>query len=172
MKQTLFLLSMLAVLLLSGCVTRMDPFEGRDGVRANINGEKYVMEGIDGRVLAYSPFKTGEGSERFEVNVLLLHLMGKKMCKLVIHLESSTPFVVGNRYPISASSAQVSTLRWITAGEISSNELNPETPADPLNGWLVFEKIEDESVEASFEFEGSSTGVAVRHGFLRLITSH
>lgn len=168
MKKLLF--ALLVALLASGCNMRMDPFEGGNGSRANINGEKYLMSDVVLFPKKASFDNTGSGY--FSVRILFQHLMGERVCMLDIRLESPTPFVVGEKYTISASSETPCTLWWTSNQEIASRTVDYETvPKEALDGWIVFNKTDGDTVEASFEFDCPSSGTAIRHGFMRLLTS-
>ena len=150
---------MLAVLLAAtSCIANMDPFEGGDGVRANINGQKCVMSGTPGKVYANCSFESGANS--FGTKVEMMHLLDKTIFKLGFSLSDTSPFTTGKQYSIGSGTYKV-TLTTVSGEEV------------PLTGWVTFLKIGvwSKTVEAQFELDGQDSNgdkYAVRHGFMRL----
>ena len=136
----------------------MDPFEGGDGVRANINGQKCVMSGTPGKVYANCSFEDGANS--FGTHVEMMHLLDKTNFGLSFSLTDTTPFATGQQYSIGSGTYKA-TLTTISGEDV------------PLTGWVTFLKIGvgSKTVEAQFELDGQDTKgdkYAVRHGFMRL----
>lgn len=165
MRRILYILS--AVLALASCVKGMDPYEGGDGTRANINGAKCIMLGTVNSGTTYASYSC-MGPYVFRTSPLVLyHNIDQRSYTLNIEVSDDSPLVPGTRYtfPSGNGSAYISYISSEVTGE------NIE-----LRGWLVFNKISPDSsiTEARFELEGTSyTGkkYSLRHGFLRLLTS-
>lgn len=147
-----------AVLAATSCIANMDPFEGGDGVRANINGQKCVMSGTPGKVYATCSFESGANS--FGTHVEMMHLLDKTIFGLEFSFSDTTPFVTGKQYSIGSGTYKA-TLTTVSGEDV------------PLTGWVTFLKIgvESKTVEAQFELDGQDAKgdkYAVRHGFMRL----
>ena len=153
-----YLASAIALFAVTSCIANMDPFEGGDGVRANINGQKCVMSGTPGRVYANCSFESGANS--FGTNVSMMHLLDKTIFTLAFSLSNSSPFVTGQQYSIGSGTCKA-TLTTISGEDV------------PLTGWVTFLKIgyDSKTVEARFELDGQDANgkkYTVRHGFMRL----
>jgi hypothetical protein len=156
-----FIVAASALLALAGCVRDMDPFEGGDGVRANINGQKCVMLGDPGHKYAsYSENPGGRFSAKFE----MMHMLDRSEFHMEFKVSETSPLVTGVRYTVGSgeNTAQLS----YAFGNISGEAI-------PLAGWISFNKIgtDGATVEARFELEGVSADgreYSVRHGFMRL----
>jgi hypothetical protein len=153
-----YLASAIALFAVSSCIANMDPFEGGDGVRANINGQKCVMSGTPGKVYANCSFEDGANS--FGTHVEMMHLLDKTNFGLSFSLTDTTPFATGQHYSIGSGTYKA-TLTTISGEDV------------PLTGWVTFLKIGvgSKTVEAQFELDGQDTKgdkYAVRHGFMRL----
>ena len=149
-KYSIFLLA--AAALVCSCATDMDPFQGGDGIRANVNGRKCVM--FDDVNTSYSYSNHGDTCH-FSCSANMRLGTGEDLT-FSIDMESYQPFVEGNSYAIGngANSAYLK--------QYQSDQ------APVLKGWLKFLKAPSESglVEARFELENAD--YSVRHGFLRL----
>lgn len=171
------ILILITILLLEGCVARLDPFVGGTGVRANINGEKFVMFGVPGgRNCSF--FTESEGKGLFVSSVVLRHWMDTQTLQLDFELEVPSPVVIGKEYEIgdASSMAKVTSRYWPTLKDFASG-VPSQDPDDEqvvlLKGWISFEKFADGEVEALFELDGKSPSdkMVIRHGFLRLLTT-
>ena len=159
-----FYLLLLPVLLLSGssCSEIMDPFEGSDGVRANINGYKCVMDGYHGN--QYVTWPTG-GSATLSINVRMVKLLDNQNFMLQLNVSDNTAVSTGIEY------------HFTPGGPCSAILSSPPGAAGvevPMSGWIRFLQLDAGShiVEAEFELSGtaprSREEFDVRHGFLRL----
>lgn len=153
---------LLPVLLLAGsCTERMDPFEGSDGVRANINGYKCVMDGNRGQKYVYW---STDGTPTVDITVNMVKQIDNQPFKLEFHVTDNTAITVGTTYHFSGASLYA---------KLSSP---PGAPGEEvnMNGWIRFLQLKADSniVEAEFELDGtaqrSDEKYEVRHGFLRL----
>lgn len=164
MKRILFLLC--SALLLSSCLEEMDPFEGGDGVRANINGSKCVMVGIPGNTAG--AFYTSGNEYAFQTAVIS---MSKAMGGQTIHIEFSVSddaqLETGKRY--SVGSGRNSAVISYVSDDVTGSDIK-------LKGWISFLQVGPGSstTEARFELAGRSPHreYDVRHGFLRLRTEN
>lgn len=154
------LLIALSLLLASSCVKDMDPFEGADGVRVNINGHKCVMVGSPGHNYMY--YTSGE-SYSLKTEVEMTRMLDYYHFSMVFSIQDSSPLSAGKRYSTAA-------------GEAGVKLLSPkESPGDEisLSGWIELVKFDPSSriVEASFELDGTASNgedFVLRHGFFRL----
>ena len=156
----LLLLPLLAIL--SGCFKDMDPFEGGDGVRANINGYKCVMLGVPGMDYA----NNGSGSAGYILNsdISMIRIIDRHPFRMTFSIIAPSGISTGFEYPISKGSAFTATL--IGPKEAPGEEI-------PLSGWIKFENEGTIAtlVEARFELTGKDSrgqDYSIRHGFLRL----
>lgn len=143
MKQLIKLaLALCFALSLCSCVTDMDPFQGGTGLRANIDGKVYVMIG--------SPEDTGyvtmggSPENSFEVSVTLRGRTGNATVQFEMSLNENSALSTGQKYTVSSAILQ----------------------GDSLSGWIKFNMISSNMVEAEFELSGGRR--EVKHGFLRL----
>ena len=153
-----YLASAFVLLAATSCIANMDPFEGGDGVRANINGQKCVMSGTPGKTYANCSFV--DGANTFSTRVEMVHLLDMNGFKLSFSISSTTPFTTGVKYSIGSGSNKA-TLTTLSGEEVT------------LSGWISFLKIgvSSNTVEAQFELDGQDSNgdkYAVRHGFMRL----
>ena len=159
MKRIFGLLALFAGLLAAAsCIANMDPFEGGDGVRANINGQKCVMSGTPGDVYANCLFEWGANS--FGTSVEMMHLLDKTIFKLAFSMSDTAPFMTGQKYNIGSGTYKA-TLTTVSGEDVR------------LTGWVTFLKIGvgSKTVEAQFELDGQDANgdkYAIRHGFMRL----
>ena len=147
------------LLLVTSCVKRLDPFSGTDGVRANINGDKYVMEYL----VAFNPVAHCTDNS-FSIQTTLVHI-NKSLSQsssssgysFSISLDNSDALVAGYQYILGEGRNGEAKLTPY------SNNGNAE--AVSLQGWIRFLSLSPKVV-ARFELE--SPGYEVRHGLLRL----
>lgn len=143
----------------------MDPFEGGDGVRANINGNKCVMYGIPGNVAGAS-YTTGNTFTFQTATILMRHVLDGKEFHFRITVSDDAALEVGRRYSVGSggSSAVIS----YVSDDVTGEDI-------PLTGWITFLQVgpEKSTTEARFELSGRTRGreYEVRHGFLRLYTA-
>ena len=83
-----YLASAFVLLAATSCIANMDPFEGGDGVRANINGQKCVMSGTPGKTYANCSFV--DGANTFSTRVEMVHLLDMNGFKLSFSISSTT----------------------------------------------------------------------------------
>lgn len=164
MRKILFFLSV--VMMLSSCVKGMDPYEGGDGARANINGTKCIMLGSVNSNNIYAGYNC-TGPYRFTTSpIILYHNIDQRSYTLNLQVSDVQALTPGVRYtfPSGDNEAYISYISDEVTGE------NIE-----LHGWLSFTKIspDDTVTEARFELEGTSVSgnkYFLRHGFFRLAT--
>ena len=168
-----------AAFMLSSCVTDMDPFEGGDGVRVNINGEKCVMYGMPGAYYATLDAANDVSSFKSEITMMTtitdahinylipeMSTFERSVFDLAFNIQENNAFVKEKKYEIRYSGQK-------TASMISSIRSNgTETPeqAVKLQGWIYFLSLGN-VIEARFDLDGRSsdgTEYTLRHGFLRL----
>lgn len=164
--------AVLAMLTLSGCIARMDPYKGGTGTRVNINGEKFVMVGVLGSA-SNSIYTRKDGSYEYKASVFLRHLMESRSSQLEITITSSSPITEGKKYDLGTSSSAKAFLTWMDlVGKEPYFEIQESGSPIPLKGWLIFDRIGEKDVEARFELDSKSGDkVVVRHAFLRLWTT-
>lgn len=158
-------LSLFAVILtLSGCVRDMDPFEGGDGVRVNINGQKCVMIGIPGGYYATLDTKDDECLFQSEVTMMTGFMSRyQDLFYLDFDIRENDILVKDKEYTVSYSGNKV--IKLMLPNEDASSYAEVK-----LKGWISFLSL-GQVVEARFELEGSGSGgkeYSLRHGFLRL----
>lgn len=146
----------LALISLASCYKlSMDPYEGGDGVRANIDGRKCVMMGTVGS-RSYASYSVYTDSCVFLTQVPLANriLTDDATYRLSIKLKTGTAIVVNQDYSLTGNDAKV---------------LFPGShDTEPLSGWIHFTLLDPAAhlVEATFEL--SSADHTVKHGFMRL----
>ena len=153
------------LLLVTSCIQRLDPFTGTDGVRANINGDKYVMENL----VIYSPVAYCSDNS-FSMQASLVHIsrslepstnsvLSKSGFSLSISLENSNNLEAGYQYLLGKGKS----------GEAKLEPLvnNGDAEAISLQGWIRFLSLSPKVV-ARFELESPGKEYEVRHGLLRL----
>ncbi|MBR6306911.1 MAG: hypothetical protein IKR38_09105 [Bacteroidales bacterium] len=158
-------LSLLAVILsFSGCVRDMDPFEGGDGVRVNINGQKCVMLGIPGGYYATLDTKDDECLFQSEVAMMTGFMSrNQDIFKMIFDIRETDILVKDKKYTVNYSGNKVVKLMLPNDDASSYTEVM-------LKGWISFLSL-GQVVEARFELEGRGPGgvdYSLRHGFLRL----
>ena len=162
MKRILFLLCPLW--LFSSCLKEMDPFEGGDGVRANINGNKCVMIGIPGNTAG--AFYSSGNDYTFQTAVIAMsHTMENQNFHFKISVSDEAPLETGKRYSVG-SGKNTAVISYVS-DDVTGSDIQ-------LKGWISFLKVgpDASTTEARFELTGRSPHreYAVRHGFLRLFT--
>ena len=164
MKRILFLLC--PALLLSSCLEEMDPYEGGDGVRANINGSKCVMVGIPGKTAG--AFYTSGNDYSFQTAVIAMsRAAGGQTVHFQISVSDEAPLETGKRYSVG-SGGNTAVISYVS-DDVTGSDIK-------LKGWVSFLKVGPGSsaTEARFELAGRSPHreYDVRHGFLRLRTEN
>ena len=154
------LMVVLSLLAAASCIKDMDPFEGADGVRVNINGYKCVMRGSPGTNYVHY---TGGESCSLRTEVEMTRMLDFHHFNMVFYVQDDNPLTVGKRYSTLSGNASV---KLLSPKEAPGDEVS-------LSGWIQFVKFDSSSriVEASFEFDGvASNGedFVLRHGFFRL----
>lgn len=151
-----------AALMLSGCVRDMDPFEGGDGVRVNINGQKCVMLGIPGH--DYADLNMSGDVSSFQAIVsMMVGIMSADLFELSFNIKENDAFIKEQKYTIKPSGDKTVTLSLPARNGEGVKDIN-------LSGWLYFISF-GEIIEARFDLDGKgSDGMeySLRHGFLRL----
>lgn len=161
MKILIRFLLLPVLLLAASCTERMDPFEGADGLRANINGYKCVMDGNHGNQYVT---RSAEGTS-VSIRVNMVQLIDNQTFTMQLFVSDAAPLAPGTTYRFSTGSG--------CTAQLGSP---PGAPGEEINmtGWIRFLQLGADSniVEAEFELEGvsprSQTDYEVRHGFLRL----
>ena len=146
----------LAVFSLASCYKlSMDPYEGGDGVRANIDGRKCVMMGTVGS-RSYASYSVYTDSCVFLTQVPLANriLAEDATYRLSIKLKTGAAIAVDQDYSLAGEDATI----------LFPGKLKPEA----LSGWIRFSLLDPAAhlVEATFEL--SSADHSVKHGFIRL----
>lgn len=159
------ILAFLQLLLLSSCLKDMDPFEGGDGIRANLNGAKCVMMGYPGNSVGASysegntfTFNTGE--------VMMTAFTTGQKLRFQITVSDDAALVVGHKYSVG-DKGMTAGVKFVTDNGVGQTV--------PLNGWISFLQVGPEvsTTEARFELTGTTLSgdrIEFRHGFLRLYT--
>ena len=163
MKKLIRLLTAVSVLFLSaGCIMEMDPFEGGDGIRANINGKKCVMLGTPGTKNAN--YYVGGEKATFTASAELMHMLDTQQLYISFNISDTGSLMTDKKYTVGTGDNTVK----LDFGPYGITE-----NAVPLSGWISFLQISTGGsvIEARFELDGQATDgtrYAVRHGFLRL----
>ena len=166
-------------LMLTGCVTDMDPFEGGDGVRVNINGQKCVMYGIPGGY--YATLEAANDVSTFQADITMMsaitdvHInyvvpemtqIERSVFRLHFDIRDNNAFVREQKYQIHASGTKTASL--IVPEQNVDTQSSEEVVA--LKGWAYFLSLGN-VVEVRFELNGTGADgkdYALRHGYLRL----
>ena len=160
-KTAIRLILTLGICLLTvSCYKEMDPFTGDIGVRANINGEKFLcLTGekktpsavLDGNTFSMEEELSTTGAwERFWV------IRYRSYFILSINLQEEVPLETDADYRIGTGNNSASLRR-----------VSGDKDIIPLQGWIRFLSIGSQ-VEARFELESAEGDYKVRHGFCRL----
>ena len=169
-----FILSIVSLLLFSGCFSDMDPFEGGKGVRANINGYKCVMRGEEGKV--YAILNSNADGYTFRTDVRMIGMMNGIRYTLSFSLSDIAPFVTGVKYNVTGK-ITAARVDYFDYAVVDEDDVIETIEADvPLTGWVSFLVVsqDDHYVEALFELDRQFPDGApytIRHGFLRLETT-
>ena len=164
---------------LSGCITDMDPFEGGDGVRVNINGEKCVMYGMPGSYYATLDAANDVSTFRAEITMMttvtdarINYLLPEKISfdrivfDLSFNIQENNSFVREQKYEILAFGTKTATM---SLPEVDTNTGSPNQTVK-LKGWIYFLSLGN-VIEARFDLDGKGPDgkeYTLRHGFLRL----
>lgn len=149
-------------LLLCSCMKRLDPYMGTNGVRANINGDKYVM-----LYLSFQEPSAVCEEISFSMYASLIHIdrglgQSREMLSdysLSISLESNSGIHTGGMYTIGDGKGGEASL--------GINSARGESNTVPLQGWIRFTSLTP-TVTARFELESPGKDYEVRHGLLRM----
>jgi len=146
---------------LCSCTKTLDPFTGTMGVRANINGEKYI--------LITDADRTPNG-----------HLEGNSFTMKERLTEPRSWDVYGNRkhsksydlsFDIHGEGYLTTGVSYSVGPEGFSARLSAvdgmDQEAVPLRGWIRFYDVSSK-IEAEFELESERGNYVIRHGFCRL----
>jgi len=181
------LLPLMALLMaVSSCYTDMDPFEGTDGIRFNLNGKKYVMQS---GWLSTSPL-----SETEDGIVISSSMSGPSfldLCSFTLNLCPLEQLAEDKEYKTGENgiSAEIELLLsdMPSLGEVvsaaadlsesseESEETTTETkeklPPVQMSGWVKRVASEAGKLEVLFELNGKDQDgnqYELKHGFLRL----
>lgn len=181
----LLLLTTAFLLALSSC-SEMDPFTGTEGIRFNLNGKKYVMQGD---LFKISPLRETEdgitisstlsGPSAIDICSFTLNLC--QLDQLAVDKEYKTgesgisaeisPFSMGLADIASAVSSDSSSEKTEQATESESETTEKSTSPIQLQGWVKRVASETATLELLFEFNGKDDAgneYVIKHGFLRL----
>lgn len=171
------LLPIIALLLTAGsCTSSLDPFEGTDGIRFNLNGKKYVMQS---GILGLSPVVETEDGLTVRANMqgpsfLDFVSFSLDLCK-ADQLAVDKEYKTGENGISATIKPYVPSTPSIAATEEDAaepkEEAKPETPPVQLQGWVKRVASETEQLEILFEFTGKDAEgneYVIKHGFLRL----
>ena len=140
----------------------MDPFEGGDGLRANINGNKCIMYDIPGNV-AGAGYTVGNVFTFQTADILLRNKLDNQSLRFKLTVTDDASLEPGVKYSIGEG-GNTASLGYV------------EGSSTALSGWIVFLRIGSDSstTEARFELYGKTRDQEfdVRHGFLRLFTEN
>ena len=140
----------------------MDPFEGGDGLRANINGKKCIMYDIPGNV-AGAGYTVGNVFTFQTADILLRNKLDNQSLRFKLTVTDDASLEPGVKYSIGEG-GNTASLGYV------------EGSSTALSGWIVFLRIGSDSstTEARFELYGKTRDQEfdVRHGFLRLFTEN
>lgn len=158
-----FIFCIVTALSAAACTDKMDPYEGGDGVRVNINGHACVMIGEPGKTAA----TYDAAARRFSTSVNLERRSDGARYTLQLEVTDDSPLLAGQKY-FAGTGGCKAVLSYVY-NDVNENDI-------VLTGWIQMRRISTESktVEASFDLEGSSPGgttYSLRHGFLRLYTN-
>ena len=146
--------------LTASCYKEMDPFTGSIGVRANINGEKFIcITGEDRTPYAIMEGDTFSMEEKLagtETWERIMNKQDRKSLILSINLQGETMLGTNTDYTIGTGNNTASLRQYSGDQDII-----------PLKGWIRFLTI-DSKVEARFELESVTGDYEIRHGFCRL----
>lgn len=162
----------------------MDPFTGEEGIRFNLNGKKYVMQG---NLLNLLPMT--ETDDGISINATMSGPGTVDMCTFTLKLCTLDQLAVDTEYKTGENgiSSEISLLS-IGLSELSSaikessetgdqvSEAQEETgkttaPPIQLQGWIKRVASESAQLELLFEFNGKDEEgkeYVIKHGFLRL----
>lgn len=182
-----------ATFLVSGCYTDMDPFEGGEGVRVNINGSKYIMLGMPGGYYAKIDAKDDVCSfsssisltsmvSGYEQDPLLSTALAVEtglnpvLLPLLTILVSTPDPLFQLKFSVQDNDLFEKDRQYSigiggdkTAVFVILADDYSSSISVPLSGWISFLNL-GSKVEARFELKGELGGkeLSLRHGFLRL----
>ena len=154
-------LVLVSVFALCGCIKDMDPFQGGDGVRVNVNGRKCVMVGVLGGRYAQLN-NTGDTGECSTTISMMSAMPDNMMFDLAFAIKENEPLVINKEYKVGSGNSTVG-MTGFSVGASQESRI-------PLQGWVKFISL-GTTIQARFELDGKGedgTGYALRHGFLRL----
>lgn len=169
------LLPFMALLLAAGsCTSSLDPFEGTEGIRFNLNGKKYVMQ--SGFFSLAPLIETEDGI------IVSASMSGPSILDFVsfnLNLCTADQLAVDKEYKTGENGISATIKPYVpsttsitaTEEEETKEEVTPETPPVQLQGWVKRVASETEQLEVLFEFTGKDTEgneYVIKHGFLRL----
>ena len=176
------LLSITTLLLALSSCTQMDPFTGTEGIRFNLNGKKYVMQGD---LFKISPLR--ETEDGITITSTLSGPAAIDICSFTLNLCPIDQLAVDKEYktgekgisaeisPFSlglSDIAQAAASTSETSEEVSQSETKEDTSAPILmQGWVKRVASETAKLELLFEFSGKDQAgneYVIKHGFLRL----
>lgn len=156
-------IGMVCALLLTGCVSHLDPYAGTEGLRVNVNGQKCVMELVYVSSSHSSPSYTYtdnvDGKVEFSFRSNLVHKRQEMSGLQVKHdnyrfslsLETAGPLVLDRAYDVTAG---------IGPEDLGDDNLTP------LHGTITFLSLSP-AIQARFEMASAGNAYVLRHGFLR-----
>ncbi len=159
----IFAFLMGAGLLLTACVTHLDPFSGTEGLRVNVNGEKCVMKLVSTSSSQASPsyiYTEDADHVSFSFSTTLVHKTQETTGMVAqydhytfsLSLDTAAPLILNKVYDVTGSIAP---------------DFQEGTPT-PLKGNIVFVSLTP-AIQASFELSSAKNDYELRHGFLRFI---
>lgn len=161
--------------ILASCYVDMDPFEGGDGVRVNINGEKCVMHGMPGGY--YAILDAANDVSSFESSITMRTSVTNYQGSYIINAAIGAENVHGDRsiFHLSFNIQENDTFVKEQKYEILPDGQKTATLSTwweevKLHGWIYFLSLGD-VIEARFDLDGTDsdgTAYTLRHGFLRL----
>lgn len=181
------LLPLMALLLAAtSCYKDLDPFEGTDGIRFNLNGKKYVMQSgwLSGNPLSQTEDGMVISSSMSGPSFLDLCSFTLNLCPLE-QLAVDTEYKTGQN-GISAEielllsdmpslgevvSAVSDTSEESEESEETTTETKEKLPPVQLSGWVKRVASETGKLEVLFELNGKDEAgnqYELKHGFLRL----
>lgn len=168
-----------ALLAVWSCSSDLDPFEGTDGIRFNLNGIKYVMQ--DGFM---SPIPLEVTETGVVINASMSGSSLLDVASITINLCPLDQLAVDTEYKTGENGISAELLLYFSGmpdiwTALSSKPEEPAAEAQPqedpqpipLEGWVKRVASETEKLELLFEFSGKDpegNQYELKHGFLRL----
>ena len=161
----------------------MDPFTGEEGIRFNMNGQKYVMQG---GFFSLTPLR--ETEDGVSIVSSMTGPSALDMCTITINLCPVDQLAIGTEYKtgengisseLSVMSLGLSDLasaakeaaETVEESSQTQEQAKEEVPPVQLQGWVKRVASETAQLELLFEFSGKAqdgTEYVIKHGFLRL----